>query len=626
MELDEASARLQAHGEVHALDRGCFGVLQALLQQAGTIVDKDPLLAAGWPGRVVSENSLTKAIGRLRQVLDDAEGKLLCTAHGYGYRLATRAEWLPTEDERKVPASEALLPASAPEPRPVPASRRRSVLLVAGLLVLTLLGWLGWRYANAPGATIRATAAHALGGRASIAVLPFADMSQQGDQRYFSDGLADELLDRLAKLPQLRVASRTSSFAYRDSTLGVEQIGRELGVANLLEGSVRRDGERLRITVQLINAQDGFHLWSETYDRRVTDLFEVQDDISRAVVSALRLKLLPEQTFAVSSHGTKSVPALNAFLMGKRYRRMGNADNDRRAKASFESAIRLDPKFSTAYAALADVLGGDAIYADSAAQVRAGKLRSIELMDQAIALEPDRADYYVSRADFLYSTRHDWAAAQHDLDVAARLLHARTPEVLMRQTRLLMALGRVQEAIAADREAIAADARSDWAWAHLGYHLAVAGEFSQAHEALKMAAKLGPQDDHIAYYAGLTWLLEGKPQEAAAEFDRSGTVFRLVGLSAARFDAGDKAASQTALDTLASRYAAVGAYQVAQAYAWRGEKDQAFAWLERARQQEDAGVMTLGFDPFMRRLHGDARYGQWLRRLNLADEPAYRNF
>ena len=633
MELDETSGRLRVEGHEHELDHGCYGVLVALLRQSGLVVGKDELLRAGWPGRVVSENSLTKAIGRLRLLLGDGDGELLCTSHGYGYRLATRAEWDSATSEVAAPPAEVQPPSPPPV---VPARRRvpRSTLALGALLALALAGW--WythsksaavpasAHVSAPAAT-PASARAPVPDNTSVAVLPFEDLSQAKDQRYFSDGLSDELLDRLAKLPQLHVASRTSSFAMRGSRDDVQTIGRKLGVATVLEGSVRRDGERVRITVQLINVNSGFHLWSETYDERMTDLFDVQDRIARSVVAALQLKLLPGQDDAVTRHRTNSMQAYNEYMNGLRFQSASTPDNQRRAIAAYERAIRIDPEFSTAYATLADLLGGDAAYADSPEEVALGKQRSLQLMDKAIELEPDRADFYLARADFLYSTRHQWRAAQRDLDTAARLFGRRPAELLQRQTRLLAVLGKVYEAIELERLAVEGNPQSPWAWGQLGYHLAVTGRYDEAHHVLVIAERLRPDDDHVGFYDGLAWLLEGKPKQAGVAFDRSGSVFRLAGLAASRFDAGDDAGSRQALQTLVTKYSPIGAYQVAQAHAWRGEADEAFEWLERAAKQEDAGLMQLKFDPMMRRLHGDRRYDAWLVRLGLDDASLKRN-
>lgn len=611
-DLDPTRGCLRVAGVEQPLDRGSQGVLLALLEHAGSVVDKDALLRAGWPGRVVSENSLTKAVGRLRHLLGDTEGVLVATVHGYGYRLASRAEWVPDDATGESP-----VPAPAP---PAQARRRRAAWLPALLgtfgLLFAGLAWLAWRDGPAPAAPA-VVAAAPVPEPTSIAVLPFEDLSQARDQRYFADGLAEELLDRLAKLPQLKVASRTSAFALRDSSEDVQAIGRRLGVAHVLEGSVRRDGDRVRITVQLIDSRDGFHRWSESYDKRFTDLFAVQDDIARSVASALRLRLLPGQDDAVTRRRTQSAEAYAAYMAGRHFQYLDSADNDRRAIAAYERAIAIDPGFSIALASLADLLGGDVRWADAPAEVVAAKRRSLQLIDKAIAQEPDNAQFYLARADFLYYNRRDFDAAQRDLDVAMRLLRGRPPELLARQTRLLAVLGRIDEAIALDRMALRDDPRSLSAWSQLGFHLAVKGDYAAAHQALATATRLRPDDDHVAYYDGVAWLLEGRPAQAIAAFERSGSVFRLTGLAAAHFDAGDEAASLRALRTLEARHAQMGAYQVAQAHAWRGEADAAFAWLERAERQHDAGVAQLKFDPMFRRMHRDPRYRAWLVRINL---------
>jgi TolB-like protein/DNA-binding winged helix-turn-helix (wHTH) protein/tetratricopeptide (TPR) repeat protein len=621
-ELDEASTRLHSGGQSHALDHGSYGVSLALLRQSGTVVGKDELLRAGWPGRVVSENSLTKAIGRLRHLLGDAEGELLCTSHGYGYRLAARAEWLPATAPEPAPTvPEAVPPVASARPAKAP---RRWLWLALAMTTLVAI-WLGLfpfdERTTAPATAVPSPAADP---GLSIAVLPFEDLSAAHDQGYFSDGLADELLDRLAKLPQLRVASRTSSFVFRDSKEGIDGIGRKLGVANVLEGSVRRDGDRVRITVQLINVANGFHLWSETYDKQMTDLFEVQDDIARSVVSALQVQLLPGQDEAVTRHRTNNAQAFEQYLVGQQFRANGGPDNDRRAIAAFERALALDPEFSSACVELATILGGDGEYADSPEQVSAGKKRSIELYTRAIALEPDRAELYTMRADVLFYTNRDWRGAQRDLDTATRLYRRRPNDVLQKQTRLLAVLGRLDEAIAIEQATVRKDPDSRWAWGQLGFHLAAQDRYAEAHAAVANAMRIAPEDNHVGYYSGLVWLLEGKPKEAVADFERSGSVFRLVGLAAAHFDAGDERASQEALRTLISRHAPIGAYQVAQAYAWRGERDLAFEWLERADRQHDAGLAQLKFDPMMRKLRNDPRYAAWLKRLGLDDDAALR--
>lgn len=603
------------------------------------MVRKDDLLAQGWPGRVVSENSLNKAVSRIRSLLGDADGELLCTSHGYGYRLiATEIGANEARGANPAPTAATASPAlsMAKDVRPGPEvgpsrragarSRRTWAVVAVAASAVALFTALPPRAEHGvPPARVTTQASAPDGAESalvlpSIAVLPFSDLSQAHDQGYFSDGLAEEILDRLAKLPQLRVASRTSAFALRGTRDSVASIGGKLGVSTVLEGSVRRSGSRMRITVQLIQVSDGFHLWSETYDREMTELFSVQDDISRSVVDALKLHLPAGQLAAMTRHTTRSAAAFNQFLLARQLRN-GSPDGERRAIAAFERAIAIDPSFSTAIFELGNLLGGDALWADTPAQVEEGKLRSIELTSRAIELEPDNAAYYVTRADLLGSTMHDWAGAQRDLATASRLFGGPNAKLLVQQSRILAMLGHVDEAIALDRRAVSMDPSSVTPLGMLGYHLAIAGRKDEARAILRRTVAMVPEDDHNTYYLGLAELLAGRPAAAIDAFEQSGHGLRLAGLSAAEHDAGNESSSKEALDALVARYADADAYQVAQALAWRGEADQAFAWLERAARQRDAGLVQMKFDPLMRPLRADPRYTAWLERLNLRDAP-----
>lgn len=634
--FEEASGRLLVGHQSHLLDHGSAGVLQRLARARGAVVVKDDLLAAGWPGRIVSENSLNKAVSRIRHLLGDVDGELLCTSHGYGYRLAATqasAPDLPAVDRSASPMHAAGVEVAVTSPMsprrraPVAWAGAALVAFVALVLALPATGpkrgesatrVLAASYAPAPSIDDAAPDGVVL---PSIAVLPFADLSQAHDQGYFSDGLAEEILDRLAKIPQLRVASRTSAFALRGTREDVAQIGRRLGVSVVLEGSVRKSGHRIRITVQLIQVSDGFHLWSETYDQALTEVFAVQDDISRSVVDALQLHLPATQVAAMTRHRTTSPEAFSEYLRAHELRRSGNTDGDRRAISAYERAIALDPDYSSALAELGGLLGGDALWADTPREVTEGKARSLELMSRAIALEPRNTDYLDTRADLLSSTMHDWAGAQRDLQAASKLLGGPNARLMIQQSRILAMLGRIDEAIGLDRRIVSLNPSAVTPLGMLGFHLAVSGHYDEARAILQRAVRLRPDDDHNTYYLGLNELLDGKPEAAITAFEQSGHGLRLAGLAAAHHAARNTRRSQEALDALVARYADADAYQVAQAHAGRGEIDQAFAWLDRAEAQRDAGLVHLKFDPLMRPLHGDPRYLAWLRKLNLR-EPA----
>jgi TolB-like protein/DNA-binding winged helix-turn-helix (wHTH) protein/Tfp pilus assembly protein PilF len=620
-ELLEGQPRLIVRGNAQDLDHSSHEVLRCLLEHSGRVVNKDRLLQVGWPGRVVSENSLTKAIGRLRQALEDPDGELLCTVHGYGYRLASIAMRVPAE-ARTAPAAAVVAPAivaAAPETRPrvTPRSLYMPTLALLLAVAVAALAWRPWLQPSPP-ATARAPAAPVAAEPASIAVLPFADLSPAGDQRYFGDGLAEELIDRLAKIPTFRVAGRTSSFSFREAREDVSEIGRQLGVRHVLEGSVRKSGERMRITVQLIDTRTGFHAWSETYDRAPGDLFVVQDQIATEVAGVLETKLLPEQREMLRQRKTGNVEAYDLFLRARELRGRGTPDDNRRAVAALERAVRLDPRFARAYAELADMLGGDADYADTPAAVAAGKDRALEMLDKAIELDPSQADSLIARADFLYSTRWDWAGAQRDLDAAARLEPGDDLQRMIKQARLYAALGRLPEALALERRMTVLSPDAPEPWTMMGFHAIAAGRLAEGRAALARALKLRPDEAHANFHMGTSWLLEGKPDEALRAFDHGGGGFRLAGMAMALHSAGRSQEADGLLATLAARYAHSGAYQVAQVYAWRGDTERAFAWLERAEEQRDAGLIYLKFDPLLRKLHGDPRYAAWLKRMRLS--------
>jgi TolB-like protein/DNA-binding winged helix-turn-helix (wHTH) protein/Tfp pilus assembly protein PilF len=622
-ELHEGQARLWVQGRAHDLDHSSHEVLRCLLAESGRVVSKDRLLQVGWPGRVVSENSLTKAIGRLRQALEDSEGTLLCTVHGYGYRLAASAERLREEPRLAPPVADDAAPvpdreANVEPIRPLSPSHSWARPAFALLLVVAIvLAWRAWSPSapSAAGAKAPPAPPAVVAEPASIAVLPFVDLSAAGDQRYFGDGLADELLDRLAKIPQLRVAGRTSSFSFRNKDADVAEIGRKLGVRNVLEGSVRRSGDRMRITVQLINARTGFHVWSETYDRALTDLFAVQDEIAAEVVRVLELELLPEQSERLRRHHTDSLEAYELYL--RAMNRGGTPDDDRRAVEALERAIRLDPGFVQAHVELASLLGGEAEYADTPGAMAAGKERSLAMMDKAIELDPTRAETYARRADLLYSTRWDWAGAQRDLDKAAALDPGPNIGRMINQARLHAALGRLPEALATERQIIAFNPDYAEPWTMAGFHLVAAGRYAEARAALARSLQLGPNERHAVFHLGTSYLLEGQPQAALKAYERGGGLFRLTGMAIALHELGREAEAAALLDTLVGRYAHSGAYQVAQVYAWRGDRERAFAWLERAGEQHDAGLIYLKFDPLMQKLRGDPRYTAWLERMRL---------
>jgi TolB-like protein len=447
----------------------------------------------------------------------------------------------------------------------------------------------------------------------SIAVLPFADMSEKKDQEYFSDGLAEELIEQLGKTPGLKVIARTSAFAFKGKSDDIPTIASKLKVANVLEGSVRRFGNQLRVTTQLIRADSGQALWSETFDREFKDVFKIQDEIASAVVSALKLKLTGGQ-LAVGSHGTTNPEAYDAFLMARQMYLQSSTEADyRRAIEAYQKAISLDPHYADAFAEMAlpeYFVGddtGDTVLEQSAEQTA----------QKAIDLDPHRAIGYSVRGDLRSFIHFDWVGAEADFQQALALDPTDT-RVLARYAGMLLNVGRLGQAEAMIRKGIEQDPLDASSWSTLGSILTVSRNYPAAYEAYHRARAIRPEGN--GWKGGLVQLqlLDGKAQEALVTYQGLPfAAYRDSGVAMAEHSLGHAKASQQALDKMIAESAALAAYQIAEVYAWRGEKDRAFEWLERAYRQQDGGLVGIKADPLFDSLHSDLRYATLLRKLNL---------
>ncbi|HEY0746947.1 MAG TPA: TIR domain-containing protein [Steroidobacteraceae bacterium] len=444
----------------------------------------------------------------------------------------------------------------------------------------------------------------------SIAVLPFADMSESKDQEYFSDGLCEELIDLLTKIPELRVPARTSSFYFKGKSVELATIAQKLRVANVLEGSVRKVGDRLRVTAQLIRADNGYHLWSETYDRQLKDVFEVQDEIAAAVVAALRLKLgsVPQAT----AQRTSNTEAYNEYLLGRQFHNRGSR---RQELEAFRKAVAIDPHYAAAYASLAIA----ELYVADQTGDTAGNQRAMEAADKAVELAPGEADNYAARGYLRDTIGWDWSGAQADL-AKALALDPGSGVVQRRNALLLASVGRLPEAIAHSKKDAELDPLSNPAWEALARFLFSNGDLGAADDAVRRGLAINPESVLGLNNLGTLQLLNGHPGEALATFGKiDDAAFRLAGLAMSEHSLGHLKESQQAFDELRAKFAQEAAEQIAEVYAWRGEKDQAFEWLERAYQQRDGGLVTIKYDPLLASLRGDARYRALLKKMKLPE-------
>src|SRR5580658_510153 len=446
----------------------------------------------------------------------------------------------------------------------------------------------------------------------SIVVLPFVDMSEKKDQEYFSDGLSEELIELLGKTPGLRVIPRTSSFYFKGRAETLETIAAQLRVSNVLEGSVRKSGNRLRVTAQLIRADSSEQLWSETYDRDLHDVFKVQDEIASAVVSALQVKLAPGQQ-AANLHRTSNPEAHNQYLLGRQFFERGTLDGFRRAAEAFRKAVELDPRYAGAYAELAIA---ESFVADPSGDA-AGQQRALAAADKAVELAPDDADAYAVRGYMRLRRTWDWSGAQADFE-KARTLDAANSTIQWRYATLPVYFDRRPEALAAAKKATELDPLSVAAWLVLSWNLTDNRQFAAAHEALRRALEIQPESPILLASLGGLQLDEGNATESLATYRQvSDEEIRLFGVARAEHTLGHAKESQQALDQFIANGGQAKAYDIAEIYAWRGEKEKAFEWLDRAYQQRSSDLYGFRNDAAFASLRSDARFAALLRKMNL---------
>jgi TolB-like protein/Tfp pilus assembly protein PilF len=519
---------------------------------------------------------------------------------------------------KSTPASVARSPAAAappisaaPRPAPAPLRRRsRLALLIAALAVIgvgyvaldkLLLSKRPVADVEPPAAMSKRAPAPSAIPEKSVAVLPFADLSEKHDEEYFSDGLSEELLDHLAQVPDLRVPGRTSSFYFKGKQATIAEIAHALGVAHVLEGSVRKSGNTLRVTVQLIQADSGYQLWSKTYDRELKDIFKVQDEVAESVVESLKAKLASAQP---ASYRPSNPEAYNQLLLGRQLYNRG-LHGDRLAVDVFRKSIALDPSYAAAYAGLAMAESSVADFTGDGAALKQAEADA----DKSVTLAPEEADGYAARGYLREQFNWDWMGAQADL-AKALTLDAADSSAQVRYGSLLASLGRLTEAIAASRKAIELDPLSGEAWMDLGGYLTANRDFGAADTSLRRAREILPESGRSLSELGTLQLLDGEAATALMTFGKinGDPVYRLCGIAMAEHALGHAKESQQALSELMLQFAQVGAYQIAEANAWSGNKDKSFEWLKRAYQQRDPGLTKIKWDPLLASLRGDARY------------------
>ena len=447
----------------------------------------------------------------------------------------------------------------------------------------------------------------------SIAVLPFVDMSAEKDQEYMSDGLAEELLNLLAKIPALQVTSRTSAFAFKGKSVGAVDIARQLNVAHILEGSVRKAGNKLRITAQLIDTRSDTHLWSETYDRTLDDILAVQDEIAAAVVAQLKLALLKAPTTR------KSDPkAFALVLQARQTKRQGTPESAEEAIRLFQQALAIDPACADAWSDIASVYVDQANKGLKPAQESYALARAA--LDKAVAIAPDLTSPHVHLSRIATDYDHDTPAAIRHLDHALALAPT-DPQVIAGVVDILQNLNRHERAIEFDQYLVVHDPLSPSSHGRLAYDLARSARLEEAVAAYRTALRLAPHRIGTHYNIGEILLRLGKTAAALDEMRQEPAEnYRLPGIAIAQYALGDRAGSDATLADFVSRFGDEEPLNIALAYAFRRDNDRAFEWLGKAVEKHDVGLVELPGEPTCAAIHDDPRWLPLLRGLGMAPD------
>src|SRR5215469_9826381 len=542
--LDPTERVLSCEGMPLPLTPKAFDTLLCLVRNPGRMLTKDELLKQVWPDTFVEEVNLAVNISAIRKALGEnpQDHRYIATVPGHGYRFVAEVSSLVAHN-----GSGRLVVVSAPPPSDVADEKHAVGSAAAGgandvdvtvfrypkpraaipgaVAVLFLIGaTLGAYFWNRHNKTTVSPSTPT-----SIAVLPFADLSPSHDQEYFADGLTEELINDLAQVQGLKVVARSSSFQFKGKNEDLRIVGRDLGVANVLEGSIRREGDRVRVRAELTKVHDGFQLWSETYDRRIDDIFAIQDEIARSATGALQLKLLaPKEAPSTARERSDSTAAYEALLHARYFVTRGRDKADlSNALAYCGQAIKLDPKYASAWALRSYVVDtmADVELMDAATAFQMAR----EDAERAIELDSDGAEGYLALAWVQINRDWNWEGAEISLNKAAEL-EPGSASLLRYRSFLSHSLGRLTEAIAYHQQAIAIDPLFASSYSYLAFLLYCSGDYAKAEAAARKALELNPQKTYDHFTLGEILIAQGRAQDSLVELQKEPAPFwRLTG-------------------------------------------------------------------------------------------------
>ncbi len=590
LELDPGRKVVRRGQEDIELPKLSYELLGALVQAAPDTLSADELMDRVWDGAVVSPATVAKRVELLRQALgdDSADPKYVALVRGHGYRL------LP-------PVVEAT---RTPEQR----STRRLGLAVFGVaMAAAFAAWLFFDTSPAP--------------ERSVAVIPFVSFSEDPEDEVFADGLTEELSHALARVNELRVTGRTSSFYFKGKNADLREIGKALGVANVVEGSVRRSGERLRVTAQLVDAESGFHLWSEVYDRQMADIIDIQEDIARNVVRELQVTLLDADEPLLAAGASVDPTAYALYLRAVSLSAYGMLPTLAEAQELIEQVVEIDPDFAKGWNRLAAIHGRrlfvrDPGYPHSPAE---GMAIIRNAVSRARELDPDSAEVYANLGGIAWVFEGDAAKAAPLIERALEL-DPSDVNLLQFAIDFTTYLGRIEEARDLTARLVDRDPLCMMCRVLLTKSLMFSAQWAEAEEQLRTLQVMEGSGFH--WNLGIVLLFQERPDEALASFEQHEgfEYLRVQGRALALHDLGRAAESAAALESLRQTWGEDRPLELAQAYAYLGMNDEAFAVLDSMLPEYLPTLQTEFTEPLFHPLYDDPRWEDFLVRIGRSAE------
>jgi adenylate cyclase len=563
--LDATERVLRRRGEPVPLTPRVLDTLIYLVRHHGKVLEKNELMSEIWPDAVVEENNLSQNISTLRRVFGESRGdnRYIVTVPGRGYRFAAQVTERVSSDQ-----------ADAPQ---------------------------------------------------TIAVLPFVNMSVDPENAYFCEGLAEELLNALSRVEGIKVAARTSAFAFAGKNANVNEIGVALGVKSILDGSVRRSGNRLRITAQLANAADGYQLWSERYDREMSDIFDVQDEITLAVVDALKVKLLGKEKAALLKRYTDNTEAYHLYLKGRYFWFKSTPQEFRKSRDYFQRAVEADPAYTLGYFGLASYYGFASSWGMMRPEEGWPKMEAATM--KALELDDTLAEVHHGLAALKWVYYRDWSGADQTFRRAIEL-NPNIGAIHSHYSIFLSVIGKLDEAIAEGTLALKLDPLSIRLHRNQAARFYLARRYDDAVRQYGEALELDSSDATLHDELGDVYEQMGQRAEAIAEWTKAATLARDEELAQTLRKIDSEKGSAASLKAIArkrlqrlneraKRGEYVPAAHIARAYMRMGDTDQAFDWLEKARKERNAFPLLIKSDPIYDGLHADTRFAAIVTSMNL---------